>query len=402
MKIRKKILTIYLVYAILVLTTPILVSYFKEDYHISGWMAIGTYTFDLTDGLIRSLYFLIITSIPIITVLHFAPLGNVNDKINKVEEFVDLNKSSLNASSKIIFWSLILISLIFFSFNLGITGVETPTPFKLSGIAHYLRTYIFPLILVPLLLKGLTFRLTVVYSIVIGITSASRFNVVTPLILFILINRKKMTNRILSKIIFFIVLFFVLITFFRSYVLFREGYTFSRLIAYILSIDTDDQTIKMLLSFIHQIFIRVGLARDVILSMEIRELGTCQDYLNFFINGSGSKNSAMDFYGVDLGNGRFGISSPALPSLVALSNNNIVSMIFSFLFSLIIFIELKLTRHLLVMIFPTKEYFPIFYLFYFIFSIIGPFIFAHLLITLLFLILIMKKIFEMSISNSNF
>ncbi|MDP3398297.1 MAG: hypothetical protein Q8S23_04050 [Bacteroidales bacterium] len=391
--IRKKIITIYLFYAFLILTTPILVNYFKEDYYTSGWMAIGSYTFDFIDGLTRSFYFLIITSIPILTILHFLPLSKENNEKINIKESLGLSKPELNVSSKVIYWLLILISLVFFSYNLGITGVETPTPYKLSGIAHYLRTYIFPLILVPLLSKGLSFRLTVIYSIVVGITSASRFTLVTPIILYALINRREMTFRILLKVIFFIVIFFSFLTYFRSYVLFRDEYTFSKLIAYTFSIDNDEQTIKILLSYIHQIFIRIGLARDVILSMEVRELGFCQDYINFFLNGSGSTNSAMDFYGVDIGNGRFGISSPTLPSLVALSNNNLISLFFSVVFSLIIFIELKLIKYFIVKIFPDREYFPILYLFFFAFSIIGPLLFGHLLTAILFITQILKKTF---------
>lgn len=57
------------IYFILIISSPLIVSFDKEIYSVDGWMAIGLYKFDLLDGLFRSVYFFFIT-FPVIVSLY--------------------------------------------------------------------------------------------------------------------------------------------------------------------------------------------------------------------------------------------------------------------------------------------------------------------------------------------
>jgi hypothetical protein len=185
-------------------------------------------------------------------------------------------------------------------------------------------------------------------------------------------------------IIFFSILFmFSVVTFIRLF-FYEDGYTFSKTLEFFNKfILNADQSFWF--QGINQLFLRIGIGRDVILSYEVANIGNCTDYFGLFFNFGSCPNPPLDFYGLTLESHRFYLAPPQLSSLFVVSNNFFVQLFFSLLYSLEIFIVIFISKKLCK--FPYGEIlFLAAYFFILIFALIGPFRFIFYIIIGLFLL----------------
>lgn len=306
--------------------SPLYVDYFWSYFTVDGWLGIGQYQNDLSDGFWRSflfsLFFLpMFYAITISTMLVFKN----NLKI--------INNQSIYITI-IVFLSFLFI--IAFTFKLGITGVETATEYKLSGLTHYFRAYLAPMF-IALYLSTFkpSLNLIFIYSLIAGLTAGSRFVGATPLILYFIFTflNKSISYRMLKIYsLLYIVLIFSLVTFSRSY-LYSEDSDLNILMTF------DKETIEQILN---QIFLRTGLGRDVILSYEVFSTGICNDCIKFFLTGHSCANPPLDFYGLYLDSHQFYLAAPTLANFYVLNTSFFLKVILYLLFMFYIVLGAKL------------------------------------------------------------
>ena len=272
--ISRNSLKVSLLICMLYLLSPVFVNFFWQDFTTTGWLAIGLYTNDFIDGFSRSFQFSVYFFLIIYIIL------TIFFKIKKKQSFYKKINFKLNNKFiyNIIFVLLLVLYIIGFSFNLGITGIETPTDFKLSGILHYFRSYIVPIFIFYYLVSTkASLNTIIVYSLIAGLTRSSRFVGFLPLLLFIIasyINPFINNNANRIKAFFALILIFSIITLSRNWI-YSENIN-----------DVDIEfDIDLLLTIINQIFLRIGIGRDVILSSEVLQNNICTEYLKFFLIG---------------------------------------------------------------------------------------------------------------------
>ena len=298
----------------LVMLSPVLVGIWETKFTVSGWMAIGHYEFDVFDGYLRSLKYYIYT-VPIVLSIAFAMPGK---NILKT-------KSKLN-SYQIPLWPVLpmmMFSIIAFVFDLGITGVETPTVFRLSGIVHYIRSYIFLGIIAVYVFFYFKdrWKLLVIYSLITGFTSGSRFVVVAPIMLMFLKNIIQPNSKSFVRnllLVFFLLTGFTMVTAERN-VLFSDGYTFKNFFRIYKA--TDFSMSESIGQGVNQLFLRTGLGRDVILANEVQESNVGLSLFRILFYAGGDSDSALYFYGFYNDSERFAIAVPALANVFVSLNS---------------------------------------------------------------------------------
>ena len=371
------------------MSSPFIVGFDQEIYSISGWMGIGMYDFNINDGLYRSIYFFCITS-PVIGTLYYSAPRNIFTE--------DYSKIFIRKKPFVIpiIWSIIVFSFIALTFDLGINGVETQTTFKLSGIVYYIRSYISVIFITLYIFQKSkpSFLLVLFYSLVVGYTSVSRFTAVTPLFLFLLrelIDSKGVINRKIYVTAFSILFIFSIVTFIRLF-FYAYGYTFSKTLDYyrVFLLNSDE---SFWFQGINQLFLRMGIGRDVILAYEVSQSGNCQDYWGLFFQSGSCSNPPLHFYGLDTRQTRFALAPTQLSSLFVVSKSFLVQLFFSLLYSLEIYILISIAKKLCN--FPYGEVmFLGTYFFILIFTLIGPISYVFYIIVLLFLVSLFFKLFK--------
>ena len=364
------------------MSSPFIVAYDPEIYTIAGWLGIGSYDFDIYDGLYRSFYFFCVT-FPVIATLHYlAPISNFSYNYSKLF----LNKKKF---TKPLIWFFIIFSLVSWFYDLGINGLETDTGgWRLSGIVYYTRSYISVIFIAIYIFQKSkpSFFLIFFYAFIVGYTSASRFTAVTPLFLFLLREFIDSKGKISFKFYFtlFTILFmFTSITFIRV-IFYEDGYTFSKtldfLSKFVLNADH-----SFWFQGINQLLLRIGIGRDVILSYEVANIGNCTDYIGLFFKYGSCPNPPLDFYGLPLDSNRFYLAPPQLSSLFVVSNNFFIQFFFSLLYSFEIFILIFISKKLCKFPYGDILFFAI-YFFILLFALIGPisYIFNIIILLLLF------------------
>jgi hypothetical protein len=361
-------LKVVILWFFIVMSSPILVYLFQDRFTIDGWMAIGLYEFDFYDGFYRSFYFYLMTLPTVLVVYIFRP-GKGN-----------FSYTGLNISFVVKPWVLIFLMGLYcvaFYFQLGMNGVETHAPFKLSGIIYYLRSYIFFLIVSIYILQRRrpSTTLIILYSLIAGFTAASRFVAVLPIILllarYFLENHGRFDKKVVALLVS-IILMYSLITLIRA-PFYEEGFKlasyFDLLNNYWSSVgDFMDEGAL-------QLFLRSGLGRDVILAYEVMENESCQSLSGLLFKYGSCVNPPFDFYGLELYNNKFYLANPQFSSLITLSLNPMIAFIYSLVYASIVCVILFLTS----LIRRTKAglifYMPL-YLLLNIFIVIGPILYA--------------------------
>ncbi|MBF0272645.1 MAG: hypothetical protein HQL98_11355 [Magnetococcales bacterium] len=374
-------LRISTIWFLLVLSSPWIVMLGEEKYQVDGWLAIGLYEFDLADGLFRSLYYFVVT-VPIIIMLY---LGRPKPQKNR--KFIFTTRFTIRMYH-IAF--MILFCLVAFYFNLGITGVETDTGgWRLSGIAHYIRSYIFLLIIAIYVFgkRPPSILIIFIYSTISGITAGSRFVAVAPLMLYLMRlfygeeGVKRNIHLALSMLMMFAL--FAAVTTSRL-VLLDDHYSFENLFLLISELDMDD--VEILYQGFNQLFLRLGLGRDVILSYEVGERDICHYYYGLYFNASSCFNPPMDFYGLSLATDKFYLGNPMLSSVFVVSNEFFVKMGAALLYGLEAFLICFVVNYCLRGI-PIGAILvhPLYFLLV-VFVLVGPIFFAvYLMYAIIFL-----------------
>lgn len=383
---------VLIIYFVLIVSSPLIVSVNKEIYTVNGWLAIGLYQFDLLDGLFRSAYFFFVT-FPVIIALY---LGAPQIKLSKSYEKFYLND---NISIKYIIYFFILFSLVAWTFDLGINGFEKDTGiWRLSGIVYYIRSYISVIFVTIYIYQKSkpSLVLLFLYSIIVGYTSASRFTAITPLVLYIfreLIDNNGKTNVKFYSVAFLVLVLYSTITFLRT-IFYVDDYTFSKTVEYF-----NDYVLKSDQKFwfqgINQLFLRIGIGRDVILSYEVAQNCNCNDYLGLFLKSGSCFDPPFDFYGLTLESNRFYLAPPQLSSLFVISNKPVIQSLISILYAIEIYFFLTISKKLCKFPFGDILILPI-YFFISIFAIIGPIQFCFYIISFLFFFNILFKLLKSS------
>lgn len=383
MKISIRVLKVSFLISLLYLLSPFFVDYFWNEFTIVGWLAIGNYNNDYIDGFSRS----------IIYAFYFFPIIYLSISIfftiirtENLEARLKLQFKALKID-KIIFLFLILLYIIGFYFKLGITGVETPTEYKISGLLHYFRSYVILVFIVYYLMtSNASLTMIVIYSLVAGLTASSRFVGFMPLILFIIfsyLNPIINFNRYRITAFLSIIFIFIIITYSRTWV-YSE---------YIDEVDIE-HNIDVLLNILNQLFLRVGVGRDVILSTEVLKTGVCMEYFKFFWTGYSCNIPSLDFYGIDLEGSNFGLQAPTFASFYVLSGSIEIQIIIYLLFLLQIFssgiIHINLARlNNLYYIFSIFSW-----LLSLIFIFVGPLLFFNYLLFFNILLLLVNLVYR--------
>lgn len=383
MKISIRVLKVSFLISLLYLLSPFFVDYFWNEFTIVGWLAIGNYNNDYIDGFSRS----------IIYAFYFFPIIYLSISIfftiirtENLEARLKLQFKALKID-KIIFLFLILLYIIGFYFKLGITGVETPTEYKISGLLHYFRSYIILVFIIYYLMtSNASLTMIVIYSLVAGLTASSRFVGFMPLILFIIfsyLNPIINFNRYRITAFLSIIFIFIIITYSRTWV-YSE---------YIDEVDIE-HNIDVLLNILNQLFLRVGVGRDVVLSTEVLQTGVCMEYFKFFWTGYSCNIPSLDFYGIDLEGSNFGLQAPTFASFYVLSGSIEIQIIIYLLFLLQIFssgiIHINLARlNNLYYIFSIFSW-----LLSLIFIFVGPLLFFNYLLFFNILLLLVNLVYR--------
>lgn len=318
-------------WAVLIMSSPFIVLIGQSQFQEAGWLAIGGYSFDVYEGLYRSFYFYLIT-LPVIAA---AFLGRP-----KQDPFEAIKIRVISRVGRRHVFLMIVFCLIAFYFNLGITGVETLTEFRLSGIAYYIRAYLFLFLIAVYIFSStkMPFFWVVIYSFVAGLTGGSRFVGVAPLVLLLMRNLIDNNWKIINKYNLFIAIAlfscFSLITASRL-VLYADDYSFSTLLEILKSIDLGE--VEVIFQGFSQFFLRIGIGRDVILSYEVAASGACSDLWGLFLMNGSCPNPPLDFYGIELDSHRFYLAPPMLSSLFVASNEFGLKLFISLCYSLVTF-----------------------------------------------------------------
>jgi hypothetical protein len=373
----------------IVLASPFIVLIGENQYQEIGWLAIGQYDFNIYHGLYRSAYFFVIT-LPVVISLYLGrPKFTASLHSFKIKLKVIIRPSHIIL--------MILFCLTSFYFNLGITGVEIDTNgWRLSGIVHYIRSYLFLFFLSIYIFnsKNISIPLVILYALVSGLTAGSRFVIVAPLVLLLLKNIQESGGKIFNLRLLFIValiaIFFSIITTARL-VLLSENYTFDSIMSIYNA--TEFKADELGLLGITQLFLRLGIGRDVILSYQIASSPECKDILSLFIGSSSCLNPSLDFYGIDLVDSKFGLSPPMLSSLFAISDNFIIKLIVSFFYSAICYFFCVFVRILKTKPFDDILIYPAYFLII-VFVTIGPIYYCWIFIGLILIFRIALSIIK--------
>jgi hypothetical protein len=293
---------------------------------------------------------------------------------------------------------MILFCLTAFYFNLGITGVETETGgLRLSGIAYYIRTYLFLLLIASYILgsKNASLSLIILYSLIAGITGGSRLVAVSPLVLLLMKHLYDKNGKFLDFrggiILIFIYLSFSSVTFLRE-ILFVENYSFDNLWMLINQYDLSQS--QFIFQGFSQLFLRVGIGRDVLLSYEIGGVEVCTNLVGLFLQNGSCLNPPMDFYGLHLDTDKFYLAPPMLSSLFVISNNFFLKLIVALIYAVLAYFLCTVAK--LIQEVPLGNLLeqPTFFLIV-IFVTIGPISYAWILVSIIIisrlLYIIIKK-----------
>jgi len=380
-------LRISLLWFISVMSSPLLVGFYEDFWKVAGWMAIGEYNFELNDGFFRSFYFYAMTLPSILVCYSFRP-GSVSSSFSGVKLPIVIRPRAL-----ILIMSFYLLA---FYFQLGMNGVETVAPFKLSGIIYYLRAYVLFLVAAGYILqkKEPSTLLVILYALVAGGTSASRFIAALPLVLLLVRHLFSNDGRLGAKgfmLVGSVVLIYMFITFFRV-PFYEDDFVLSEYWTRITAL------LEGGYGFFEQgflaLFMRLGIGRDVILAYEVAQNSSCTSLKGLLFGVSSCYDSPWDFYGLYLTSDKFYLGNPQLSSLITLTTEPIHAFVYSFLYAFmlaIIFIMLKsikTIRHAAI------AHSPI-YLLVLVFVLVGPILYAWYAAVVVVILAVLNALFRM-------
>jgi hypothetical protein len=192
-------------------------------------------------------------------------------------------------------------------------------------------------------------------------------------------------------ILIFIYLSFSSVTFLRE-ILFVENYSFDNLWMLINQYDLSQS--QFIFQGFSQLFLRVGIGRDVLLSYEIGGVEVCTNLVGLFLQNGSCLNPPMDFYGLHLDTDKFYLAPPMLSSLFVISNNFFLKLIVALIYAVLAYFLCTVAK--LIQEVPLGNLLeqPTFFLIV-IFVTIGPISYAWILVSIIIisrlLYIIIKK-----------
>jgi hypothetical protein len=385
----KKLSLILSLYFLLIMSSPLLVLVDADKFTEWGWLAIGSYSFEFIDGFVRS-YSFFISTLPVVFFIVLAAPKNSNKNI--VFEIKNTKQDSF--IYHIFFYFLCVAYIWFFSHKLGINGVVTESEYRLSGLVYYFRSYVGLLLISVYILKikNPSFLMILVYSIVSGFTSASRFVVVIPFVIY-WIKFYYLTNKnFFSKVnVLTLILIFLLFTFITNIrvLFYLDDFLDSNFLSVLLDNDLND-FFEIFRQGFSQLILRLGVGRDVILSYEIAQNGLCLDYMGLFFGSGSCYDPPFDFYGLKLDSHRFYLAPPQLSSLYIISDDFFIRIIFSVIYGFMLFIVSRILWLLLQGRY-TSFMKSFAFIFVIIFSLIGPVLYLWYLLLFSFLLYLFES-----------
>jgi hypothetical protein len=313
---------------------------FNEDMYIrSTWGYTGGFNFEF-DSLVDSYeksYFIILLILIFNLIIIYS--SNFNYKIT-----AEVTSSKKNKKRNYIYLNIILLlfsilSITFYNLKLGITGVAGEYKYHLSGIVHYLRSYILPLLILFFLHKinKVDYKLYIsvlVYAVISGISASSRFVAILPLIL---MGPYFIQNKKIIRPIFMIltgIVCFILVTSSRDITYSSGDLNFTNTIIYSF---VNFKNIDFYYIF-DTLTGRLSGAQQLILASYFSGIQNCEDIYSFFLGKPICDNISSVIYQLDLSNTEYGIGLSLIPSIVIHNSSWYSYILPSFLVSIYIFV----------------------------------------------------------------
>lgn len=290
----------------------------ESMYRNSPWGFTGDFSFNFKELIGSYQYsYLIILFIVFFTYLLS---NNLNIRGNSSIS-INLSSKDIYGNSNLIYLSfyLVLSAAVFiyaYQIKLGITGVDGQHKHHLSGVFHYYRSYIAPIVICFFLsrLKIVNYPIIFIiftYSVISGITSASRFVGIVPIALLIpyLLKRQKFKSSIILGVLVFIS--WVIVTLSRDLTFSSLELNFFKTLFYSLTNIFDINFYHVLDNFTG----RLSGAQQTIVAFQFRGIESCQNILIFFMGRPVCNNIALDLFQLDLTGTSYGIGLSVITSI---------------------------------------------------------------------------------------
>lgn len=305
---------------------PILFLANEDMYTYTGWSAVRSYDFSIeslihsysSSNWIYSLIAIILLSLSISfgsSLRHSSifKLPYLNMKINAV-----LTKR-INYDKYLMIVCIFLIVAYFPLYNnqIGVTGLPGELPFRLSGAVHYVRSYIIPIFLVILLSntsgKNIVVVMIMLYAFVAGVSAASRFVGLLPLVLLCIffIRQRRYIHAIIS-ILYSLFIWFAVTTS-RDLTFDGQNHDLFEVLYYSLTSVSFDNVVNSL----DLLTGRISGAQQIVLVHQYKSYSECKNIVNFLL-GSGDvcSDTASIIYGLDLSGTLYGLGLSLIPSII--------------------------------------------------------------------------------------
>jgi hypothetical protein len=331
----------------------------EHMYAYSGWSAVRSFNFTVTSliqsysgsNFIYSLIVLILMSTASLTRGNKCRQTFSTPTVIHVKKLVVKNHQK-SARKYLILICFTLLFFYYFLYNnqIGVTGLPGELPFHLSGIVHYIRAYLIPILLVILLNKsggGKIVILTIlIYAFVSGIAAASRFVGLLPMALLIM-NFIRVKNY-LSIALCLCYSLFIWFAISASRDLTFDGFSHNLVDVIIYSLtniplDNIINTLDLLTG-------RFSGAQQIVLVHQFRGHEDCNNIINFLLGlGSICTDTAAVIYDLDLSGTSYGLGLSLIPSIILSGISFYDYIIPVFFISLLIYLTQltyqKLIRH---------------------------------------------------------
>lgn len=220
--------------------------------------------------------------------------------------------------------SLMVLYYPLFNYGIGVTGLPGELPFHLSGIVHYFRAYLIPIALVVILSKAggnkKAVFIILLYSFVAGISAASRFVGLLPVVLLILYFVKAKKYPTVGFCFLYALFLWFAITTSRDLTFDGELHDLLEVVYYsITNISLDD-----ILASLDLLTGRLSGAQQMVLVHQFRGHEDCIDIFNFLFGmGAVCTDTAGIIYGLDLSGTEYGLGLSLIPNIVVSSDSTL-------------------------------------------------------------------------------
>ena len=315
----------------------------KDKYTYSGWAAVKNFNFEMQEFLSIYLWLLgLITCIVVSTLLlsrsrlfyiprtwHYIAVNMNATQLRTTNVYRNRIIYSFLLTGFIIFLATPL-SIYMYNHQIGITGIIPPTlPYKLTGALYYTKRYVVPIVIFILYLRStrsiLLSMLVLLYSLIAGLTSASRSAVIIASLTVLWFSfAERRLLRLMTSL--FIVSFGVSVVSLSRSILYAEVPDFLSLIrnSYLLP----GKLWELPFEVLNMVSKRLYGAQDIVLAYQYDPGNQIASIIKFFLAKPLEENYALALYGFNLPAGKaYGVGFGLLPWLIALANKSVAVLI---------------------------------------------------------------------------